>query len=483
MKKLSLVIAALAMMLGITQCKKQENPVGGKLITQEVTFTTSFGDGSKLGVTEIGGTLDLLWQVGDEIKVTDDAATPNVSTLECTSVSDDDLTGTFEGTITCIEGTQLKFTVGTEPKYKEQHFTEITQDQIYLVGESKFQQSGNYEVNMALPYAILKVDLIEFAPEDVSVKIGGIDGNEVAKVTGVSASEHQFYLLLPLTVTEPTETTLTFTAGDKTITRTYTLASHGFYTDGGNGGYAPIMMKDYLCFTAREAGAQVWLEEEELQEDQGEKMNLSEVYSTPELQWSHNGSDWNDCTLGDHIIMHDKGYKVYFRKAGEGVAESFSTSEKYAYFKMDGEIAASGNVMSLIDPDCKATKIPYDYCFYGLFHDCKELITAPELPAMTLAENCYSNMFSGCTSLEAAPELPAETLASNCYSNMFNGCSNLNYIKVHFTSWDSGANATTDWVSGVPADGTFYCPKDLDPNYYTNWGTSGIPDGWTVKTF
>ena len=115
MKKLSLVIAALAMVLGITQCKKQENPVGGKLITQEVTFTTSFGDGSKLGVTETGGTLDLSWQVGDKITVTDNAATPNVSTLECKSVSNNGLTGTFEGTITCIEGAYLTFTVGSEP--------------------------------------------------------------------------------------------------------------------------------------------------------------------------------------------------------------------------------------------------------------------------------------------------------------------------------------------------------------------------------
>lgn len=483
MKKLSLVIAALAMMLGITQCKKQENPVGGKLITQEVTFTTSFGDGSKLYTYENGGTLGLSWVEGDKITVTDDAATPNVSTLECKSVLNNGLTGTFEGTITCIEGANLTFTVGTEPNYMNQHFTAITLGQIYLVGKSKFQQNGNYEVDMALPYAILKVDLAKFAPEsgstDVSVKIGGI---EVAIVTGVSASECQVYLLLPLTVTEPTETTLTFTAGDKTITRTYTLASHGFYTHGGNGGYAPIM-KDYLCFTARKAGAQVWLEEEspDPDPDPGEKMNLREVPSTLELQWSHNGSDWNDCTLGDPIIMHDKGYKVYFRKAGEGVAESFSTSEKYAYFKMDGEIAASGNVMSLIDPSCEATKIPCDYCFYGLFHDCKELITAPELPASELAESCYESMFSGCESLEIAPELPATTLASSCYNGMFSGCSKLNYIKVHFTTW--GQNTTTDWVKGVSSEGTFLCPSDLEGEYYDNIGVNGIPGGWTVKTF
>ena len=242
MKKLSLVIAALAMVLGITQCKKQENPVGGKLITQEVTFTTSFGDGSKLGVTETGGTLDLSWQVGDEIKVTDNAATPNVSTLECTSVSEGGKTGTFEGTITCIENAELTFTVGNEPDYMDQHFTEINESEIYLVGESDFEQSGNYEVDMTLPYAILKVDLTELATAEaaiVSVKIG--DAVEpIAKVTGVKTGACQVYLLLPLAATGQTTLKFTNTTSNKTITHTYSLAPNGFYTGGGTGGYAPI---------------------------------------------------------------------------------------------------------------------------------------------------------------------------------------------------------------------------------------------------
>ena len=478
MKKLSLVIAALAMMLGITQCKKQENPVGGKLITQEVTFTTSFGDGSKLYADETEGTLGLFWYVDDEITVTDNAESPNVSTLTCTEESDYGKTGTFKGTITCIEGAHLTFTVGTKPDYMNQHFTAINESIIYLVGESEFQQSGNYAVDMALPYAILKVDLAKFAtPEgtNVSVKINE-ETDPAAEVTGVKTGDCQVYLLLPLTVTEPTETTLTFTAGDKTITRTYTLASHGFYTAGGNGGFA-LIMPDYLCFTAERSGTQVCLVEE--LQGPGEKMNLGEVPSTPELQWSPDGYDWKEYTLGEPITMVKEGDKVYFRKKGEEAATSFSSSDKYVYFVMGDKIAASGNVMSLIDPSCKATKIPCDNCFNSLFHGCATLTTAPKLPAMTLAENCYSNMFSDCTSLEAAPELPATDLVNGCYSEMFNGCSSLNYIKVHFTSWDSGANATTDWVSGVPAGGKFYCPSGL-PHDDSDHGDSKIPTDWSV---
>ena len=521
MKKLSLIIAALAMVLGITQCKKQENPVGGKLITQEVTFTTSFGDGSKLGVTETGGTLDLSWQVGDEIKVTDNAATPNVSTLECKSVSENGLTGTFKGTITCIEGAYLTFTVGSEPDYMNQHFTAITKDQIYLVGESDFEQSGNYEVDMTLPYAILKVDLTELATAEaaiVSVKIG--DAVEpIANVTDVKTGACQVYLLLPLAATGQTTLKFTNTTSNKTITHTYSLAPNGFYTGGGNGGFAPIM-KDYLCFTAQQANSSVQM-----------IINRSDL-NLHNLQYNINGNEWIDYTfnglIGESISLANVGDKVYFRKAGEGVAESFSTSSaKFAYFKMTGKIAASGNVMSLIDPSCEATTIPCNYCFYKLFQNCSSLTAAPALPATTLANYCYSYMFQGCTSLTAAPALPATTLANNCYdamflgctslteapalpattlanacyNNMFNGCtslteapelpakdlisncyygmffncSKLNYIKVHFTTW--GQYTTNTWVGGVSSTGKFYCPSNLTEIY----GNDNIPTGWAVN--
>ena len=75
-------------------------------------------------------------------------------------------------------------------------------------------------------------------------------------------------------------------------------------------------------------------------------------------------------------------------------------------------------------PELPATTLA-DYCYYQMFNGCTSLETAPELPATTLANSCYSQMFEGCTSLETAPELPATTLANSCYSVMFNGCTSL----------------------------------------------------------
>jgi hypothetical protein len=108
-----------------------------------------------------------------------------------------------------------------------------------------------------------------------------------------------------------------------------------------------------------------------------------------------------------------------------GKPDCVQTEKNYSNFKMEGLIAASGSVMSLVDGNGEGKTIPDTYCFYRLFHNCTSLTQAPELPATKLADNCYEGMFSGCTSLTQAPELPATTLAERCYKEMFRGCSNL----------------------------------------------------------
>ena len=89
---------------------------------------------------------------------------------------------------------------------------------------------------------------------------------------------------------------------------------------------------------------------------------------------------------------------------------------------MSGKIAASGNIMSLLDTTCQSTPISNTYCYYRMFYNCTSLTTAPALPATTLADYCYDSMFYGCTKLVSAPALPATTLKKFCYQNMFKGC-------------------------------------------------------------
>lgn len=85
-------------------------------------------------------------------------------------------------------------------------------------------------------------------------------------------------------------------------------------------------------------------------------------------------------------------------------------------------------------------------------------------------------MFSSCTSLEIAPELPAITLANECYSYMFSGCSKLNYVKALFTTTPD-KYYPRGWLKGVASSGTFV------KNAAATWnvvGVDGVPEGWTV---
>ena len=246
-----------------------------------------------------------------------------------------------------------------------------------------------------------------------------------------------------MTVTEPTKTTLTFDNNNgKIITKSYTLAPNGFYTAGG--GYAPIepVAPDYLCFTAVEANSSV-------------KLKKYGSPTLPDLVTSTDGKIWTDFTPGATTITLDNiGDKVYFRRKGTEAGTSFSTSSvAYAYFVMTGKIAASGNVMSLLDPNCEVTAFDDEDGAY-----------------------CFFKLFEGCTSLTKAPELPATTLALSCYRDMFKDCISLNSITVHFTEWEYG-NSTMEWVSGVSSTGKFYCPSDLDEEY----GEDYTPTGWTKE--
>ena len=168
---------------------------------------------------------------------------------------------------------------------------------------------------------------------------------------------------------------------------------------------------DYLCFTAEKAGSTVAMA----------------VHGTPTkgqaFETSTDGTNWSVFTPGTTTItLANTGDKVYLRGNNTTVSESVSI---YYKFVMSGKIAASGNIMSLLDKTCQSTTISNNYCYYFMFNGCKSLTTAPALPATTLASNCYNYMFWNCTSLTTAPALPATTLASSCYGSMFYECTSL----------------------------------------------------------
>lgn len=175
----------------------------------------------------------------------------------------------------------------------------------------------------------------------------------------------------------------------------------------------PPVELPYLCFTAEQANSTV-----------GTTIKGT-VSPLPVLEYSTDGTNWSNFALGNGgtvVTLANVGDKMYLR----GNNNSFSTSSSnYIKFVMTGKIAASGNVMSLLDESCESVTIPNAYCYFEIFDSCTSLTTPPELPATTLAYQCYAYMFYGCSSLEAAPELPATTLVNSCYYSMFNKCTSL----------------------------------------------------------
>jgi hypothetical protein len=229
-------------------------------------------------------------------------------------------------------------------------------------------------------------------------------------------------------------------------------------------------------------------------------MNVYTGYE-PDIKYSlDNGETWTQwdysaINLNDADEVCFKGLNI------ERFSKNFSQYHQFV-FGGSGTIAASGNIMSLLDngacktrrlktscfcylfKDCANLTLPpklpatnlAQYCYYAMFKGCTSLTKAPELPATLLSSECYAFMFEDCSSLEEAPTLPALTLDSYCYDAMFRRCSNLNYIKCLATDVTASASHR-NWVDGVSPTGTFV--KAAGMNSWST-GKSGIPSGWTV---
>jgi hypothetical protein len=222
--------------------------------------------------------------------------------------------------------------------------------------------------------------------------------------------------------------------------------------------------------------------------------------SDVELQYSFDASSWSDAT-SETEIENTSGNKIYMRgKAptsktlytGDTSSNAWVTDatkitgnlnfllcddlgdeeapvalDDYAYTSM-----FFGCTSLVTAPELPATTLAI-YCYASMFRGCTSLVTAPELPATTLATSCYNAMFFGCTSLVTAPELPATTLATNCYYAMFYNCTSLTSIKMYYTG--TTTSFTSYWVFDITTTGTLYKAG----TQYSASGNSTYPPTWT----
>lgn len=183
------------------------------------------------------------------------------------------------------------------------------------------------------------------------------------------------------------------------------------------------------------------------------------------LEYSLNGGEW--ITLGTTTVTFGGDYgDLRLRgtsKTGTATGTTNYSGEYYSTIKFGTSafVNCFGDIRSLIDytscneayidnvftanakfcylfKDCtvlKSAPVLYsnhviniaDYCFYGMFYGCSNLVTPPALPSVNLSNGCYAYMFYKCEQLATAPKLPATSLtySSECYKSMFAHCNSL----------------------------------------------------------
>ena len=147
------------------------------------------------------------------------------------------------------------------------------------------------------------------------------------------------------------------------------------------------------------------------------------------LEFSTDNSNWKPLDITNlevktAVKTGDK-YFLYFR--GTDI-NAIGTDDENYWVITGNNVYCSGNIENLLDyADVSRGEHPKmgNACFAFMFNSCTSLVSAPELPTMTLTSDCYSNMFEGCTSLLSAPALPATSLVEFCYSSMFERCTKL----------------------------------------------------------
>jgi hypothetical protein len=147
-------------------------------------------------------------------------------------------------------------------------------------------------------------------------------------------------------------------------------------------------------------------------------------YSTDTATWN----EWDGITTITSAA-HGGEQKIYMRGSGNSVITGAADST-CRWEIIGNNIRCIGNIENLLDHKIVVNgehPAMGSHCYAYLFYACRNLITAPLLPAPELSEHCYQTMFNT-TGITTAPALPATTLAAYCYSSMFGCCESLNTL-------------------------------------------------------
>ena len=449
MRRMTYFVMALALVLGFTQCKKEqiEPQTQGEQVRITLNVDNSNNDGSRVNVDPPHVT----FEKGDKILV--------------------GYGGHYVGTIT-HDGTSFTGEIDaavTEPKQKLYFFFVGNKNDVSLsVGNSTctidisdqtaelpvlsfsesdqdFNGAGSYTAKLHNQCALVQFTTNEI-PVWTAVNISGMKnkvtvnfGSNSITPTGETGNialhakdaTSRWAILLPQDAVTATATAIEYNPTGSVSVPAINTNDYLTGDDGCSFEMTPDgtfnALHTPLTFEAKTAGATVTF------------TKAATIDELP-IEYSLNGGSWT--TYSSPIILANIGDKVSFRgnndtyATGNDLDINWDTGDdepQYSRFTFSGgDCYFYGNIMSLISSTgyATATSLPSEsYTFCKLFYYASRLYNHPSktllLPANTLTSYCYSEMFSDCTNLTTAPALPAMNLADYCYKFIFFGCSNL----------------------------------------------------------
>lgn len=153
------------------------------------------------------------------------------------------------------------------------------------------------------------------------------------------------------------------------------------------------------------------------------------------MEWTNGEIPWT--VWNGESVSSGSANLLFLRGRGNSVVsgkQRDSTAYESHNFAIDAQagVFCEGNIENILDWQTVAGgnhPTMGEFCFFGLFGNCTQLVKGPDTPAVTLSKFCYHNMYTGCTGLTETSALPATVLKEFCYEGMYQNCTSL--VKVN----------------------------------------------------
>ena len=244
-----------------------------------------------------------------------------------------------------------------------------------------------------------------------------------------------------------------------------------------SGGYFDEETGEYICVTAItfNAGDTIAFRGNEY----GGSIQSTDYFISPESQYGGLTVPYN--VYGNIMSLYAYDF------SGFTVMNDYNYANFYRMFSGDEYNNPNVYLMDASELLLPATTLLYG-CYEGMFANCVNITSAPELPATTLAERCYYGMFQGCTSITTAPDLLAEQFEDYCYNAMFYNCQNLNSIKIATYDLSNCSDCPVySMLEMVAQNGVIYVTQDaytvLTNDMIDDYDYELLPEGWTYSIY